>query len=252
MQRFSITRNGQVYGPYSLDELQRYVASGHVLLTDQAQAEGSTEWQTVAQLLPGMSSSTPQNAASGAPAGYMPPLYAASVQNSPPNLHWLLVLLFDVLTCSLFQLVWNIVLAAWFRKVAPASRALALYIASGVLLLLQFVVGQIAGFSQSMHGMGSHAVYAGRALMLHNSPVVLYGAIAIIGWVVRLITRFTFRAELERHYNTVEPLALQINPVLTFFFGGLYLQSVMNEINERRRLLGQSQGGYPPSAYGQR
>ena len=257
MQRFSISRNGQTYGPYSLDELQRYVASGHILVSDQAQAEGTSEWLTVAQLLPATQTHAapgfmPQPIPGAPPAGYVPPLYADAVRNSPPNLHWALVLLFDILTCSFFQLVWNIVLSAWFRKVAPGSRALALYIGSAVLLVLQFVVGQIVGFSQSVHGMGSHGGYAGRSLFLHGGPFALYAVIALTCWVVRLVARFTFRAELERHYNTVEPLALQINPVLTFFFGGIYLQSVMNEINARRRLLLQGQGGYAPFGYGPR
>ena len=257
MQRFSISRNGQTYGPYSLDELQRYVASGHVLLTDQAQAEGTSDWVSVSQLLPGTQPGAPPqpdpSSYSGAPAaGYAPPLYPASVLNSPPNLHWALVLLFDVLTCSFFQLVWNLVISSWFRRVAPASRALPLYIGAAVLLVLQFVVGQIVGVSHSMHRFGPYGGYAGRGLFFHGGSVALYGLIALACWIVRLIARFTFRAELERHYNTIEPLSLQINPVLTFFFGGIYLQSVMNEINDRRRLLGQAQGGYARSAYGPR
>lgn len=69
-----------------------------------------------------------------------------------------------------------------------------------------------------------------------------YGVVAVLCWVVRLVARFSFRADLEQHYNTTEPIGLEINPVLTFFFGGIYLQSVMNRINAIKR--GVAFGGY--------
>ena len=36
---YQVSRNGQLYGPYSLEDLQRYVATGNVLLTDLAKTE---------------------------------------------------------------------------------------------------------------------------------------------------------------------------------------------------------------------
>ena len=46
---YHISREGQNYGPYTLEDLQRYVASGNVLLTDMARAEDGTEWVPVSQ-----------------------------------------------------------------------------------------------------------------------------------------------------------------------------------------------------------
>lgn len=255
MARFSISRNGQLYGPYSLDELQRYLSSGHVLLSDRAQEEGSTDWIPVSELLPGVAAHTAAPAGgsafpAGASPGYAPPLYSAATLNSPPNLHWGLVFLFDLLTCSIFQYIWNLVISSWFRRVAPGSRAFFLYIAATAVVVLQVVVGQILSISRSLHGVGHHGVYAGRGMFLHGSSLLIYALISLASFVVRLIARFTFRAELERHYNTVEPLHLQINPVMTFFFGGLYLQSIMNDVNDRRRML--AQGGYGAPGYGPR
>lgn len=241
MQRFTISRNGQTYGPYSMDELQRYLASGHVLPSDLARADDTSETVTVAQLLAsmGVPTAAPGTPIYGPPAngtvpavGYVPP-YAMGGFPDPPNLHWALVLLLDLVTCSLFQMVWNIVLAAWFRRINPQSKALPLYIAAAVLLVIQGIGSQAAGLGR--HGFGTTGSYDVSTLMVHGGGFALYGLIAIGCWVVRLIARFTFRSELERHYNTVEPLALQISPVLTFFFGGLYLQSVMNEINRRKQ-----------------
>ncbi len=243
MHRITISRNGQTYGPYTLEDLGRYVASGHILLSDLARADDSTDWVPVSQFLPNV----PSPAQPIAPGTYAPPLYSTAALNSPPNLHWALVLLFDLLTCSFFQIIWNLVISSWFRKVSPASRALPLYIAATVLLIVQFVTGQIAGIARTMHGFGPYTVSTTRTVWFHGGAFALYAVIALACWVVRLLARFTFRAELERHYNTVEPLGLSVNPVLTFFFGGIYLQSVMNEINGRRRLLAYPvPNPYPP------
>lgn len=245
---YHIARNGQTYGPYSLDDLERYIASGHVLLNDQCRSDDSSEWTTVENTLraAGRAPVAPVNpvvpyqpapgAPYQAPAFPAQPVYAqAAAVNAPPNLHWGLVLLFDVLTCSLFQMVWNIIMAAWFRRVSPTSKALWLYIASAILLLVQGGMGQSLGFI-----FGRNTNYNINA---HSGLFAGYGVIALVTWVVRLVARFSFRSELEQHYNSVEPMALQINPVLLFFFGGIYLQSVLNHINETRRL--QSYGVLP-------
>ena len=48
---YQVSRNGQMYGPYTLEDLQRYVASGNVLLTDMAKSEEMPDWLPVAQIL---------------------------------------------------------------------------------------------------------------------------------------------------------------------------------------------------------
>ncbi len=40
----TINRNGQHFGPYTLEQAQAYVASGQLLLTDMAFVEGTTVW----------------------------------------------------------------------------------------------------------------------------------------------------------------------------------------------------------------
>ena len=245
---YHVARNGQVYGPYTLEDLRRYVASGHVLLTDTVKSDEMADWVPVSELLGGSSSATAGGAApfgSPVPPAYAPPAYgiggypapagygANSGLAGPPDLNWGLVLLFDVLTCSLFQLIWNLVLAAWFRRIYPPTKVLPLYAAAAVLIFAQGAFGQTVGFMAGRHGVH----------VAHGRGYAGYGVVAIACWVVRLIARFTFRADLERHYNTVEPIGLEINPVLTFFFGGIYLQSVMNRINTIKRAA--AFGGYP-------
>ncbi len=228
---YQISRNGQMYGPYTIEDLGRYLASGHVLPTDLAKSEEMADWVPVSQLI------SPQGIPPVPPSGYPPPQSAygqpfptgaASPYLEPPNLHWGLLLLIDIVTCSLFQMVWNIILALWFRRVFPASKALVLYIASAVLLLMQAAMGQTLGLVSRTHNFG-HGYGA------HTGSVAIYSLVAIGCWVVRLIARFTFRSELEQHFNTTEPVNLRLSPVLTFFFGGIYLQSQMNRINDIRR-----------------
>lgn len=242
---YHIARNGQTYGPYTLDDLERYVASGHVLLTDLARSDESPDYLPVAEVLrvagrtpvAPVSPSVPYQPAPGnpAPAYVVPAPYAQQAAlNNPPNLHWALVLLFDVLTCSFFQMVWNIIMGAWFRRVSPGSKTLWLYIASAILLVVQGITGQALGVLAGRNG-GLFGT-PGHPHLVFGGGVATYSLIALTCWVVRLVARFTFRAELEQHFNTVDPIGLRVNPFLTFFFGGLYLQSVLNSINETKRL----------------
>src|ERR1700757_3161695 len=49
--KYYIQRQLSEYGPYTLADLQRYVAQGNILLTDLARSEGMTEWVPVSQVL---------------------------------------------------------------------------------------------------------------------------------------------------------------------------------------------------------
>jgi hypothetical protein len=116
-QRDSHSRSQQ-FGPYSLADLQRYVASGNILLTDVARSEGMTEAVPVGQIIGNIS----------LPAASPPVVQPGTTSYPyPPNLAWGLVLLFSILTCGLFLIAWDIVLAIWMRQVQPASRAIYYY-----------------------------------------------------------------------------------------------------------------------------
>ncbi len=233
--QYQISRNGQMYGPYTMEDLQRYLASGHVLLTDLAKSEEMPEWIPVSQILGPQQPQTPPPGYAPAPPNqnpFPPANFAPSSQTSPsdpPNLHWALVLLLDVVTCSLFQMVWNIILGAWFKRVVPSSKTLALYIASAILILMQAAMGQTLGITSGRHLSGSSMNTA------HAGAIAMYSLVAIACWVVRLFARFNFRSELEQHFNTSDPVGLRLNPVLTFFFGGIYIQSQLNRVNDIKR-----------------
>ena len=113
---YFISRDGQQYGPYTLADLQRYAASGEISLADLATSEALTEPVPVAQII--------GNIAAPAVFTTVSPISCNGCLPDPPNLHWALVLLFSVLTCGIFVLVWEIVLAAWVKgSIRKASRS---------------------------------------------------------------------------------------------------------------------------------
>ena len=225
---YQVSRNGQMYGPYTLEDLQRYVDSGNVLPGDMAKSEEMPEWVPVAQVLgmpsaaaPGYATAPGHAAAPGhrAPTGYA--TVAGVGYSDPPNLNWGLELLLGFLTCGLFVVVWNLMIAAWAKRVEPASKALIYYILATALIVMNF--GSSWG---TFLAISHHGVYH------HN---LLGGFISLVCWVIRLMARFTLRDTLEQHFNGPEPLGLRLSAVLTFFFGGIYLQYKLNEVNRLKQ-----------------
>ncbi|MCU1319851.1 MAG: hypothetical protein JWP98_1369 [Edaphobacter sp.] len=218
---YHVSRNGQTYGPYTLDDLQRYVASGNILPTDLARSEEMPGWLPVAQIL-GTSGAPP----TPPPAYAAPPAYPQATGGpypDPPDLNWGLELLLGFFTCGLFVVVWNLVIASWAKRVQPASTALTYYIIATVLVVLHFG--------------GSYGVFLATMQHQHPHQSVLGGIIGIASWILRLIARFTLRNTLEQHFNGPEPLGLRLSGVMTFFFGGLYFQYKLNQINEMKQAL---------------
>ena len=232
---YQLSRNGQSYGPYTLDDLQRYLASGNVLPTDLVKNDDMPEWVPVSQVLAGSPSPAaetemPANAGFPSPEyakpAYVPagaPAMAASAYPDAPNLHWGLVLLFGLLTGTLFMFVWNLVIAAWLRRVQPNATSLFYYIGFGVLTFVQLA----ATVPYTLHQVLSPGI--------HTSFNPVGGIVGLIAWVVKLVARFSQRASLEEHFNTAEPVGLRLSAAMTFFFGGLYFQYHLNRINTMKQ-----------------
>ena len=93
---YFVSRGDQQYGPYSLADLQKYLAQGNILPTDLAKSEGMTEWVTVQQVVGNIDvqsvPSTPQQNYGQVPvySQAQPPL-ATPGEPLPPGLHWALV-----------------------------------------------------------------------------------------------------------------------------------------------------------------
>jgi len=226
---YHVTRNGQSYGPYTLDDLQRYVASGNVLPTDLAKSDEMDEWTPVAQVLGG--SIAAAGGAMVAPyaggvapyAGGVAPVYPAGggvPYPDPPNLHWALVLLIGVFTCGLFLVVWEFVQAVWMRKVNPRSNALFFYIGAAIIAF-----GGSFGRVAMMASSGFHKQY-----------LILGLSTSLISFVLAELAFFDMRRSMEEHFNGPEPIGLSLNPVMTFFFGYFYFQYHFTRINELKRI----------------
>jgi len=216
---YHITRDGQNYGPYTLEDLQRYVASGNILLTDMARSDDATEWIPVSQIL-GAAPGLPA-AATLAPGGYIPQAaMPAGVYPDPPNLHWALVLVISIFTCGLFGVVWQFVQAAWMRRVNPRSNALFFYIGQTVLSF----GGSFARIGL-MAASGFHRQYTGAGFGL-----------SLLSLVLLELAFFDMRRSMQEHFNGPEPIGLSLSPVMTFFFGPFYFQYHMSKINELKRI----------------
>lgn len=214
--QYQVSRNGQLYGPYTLEDLQRYVASGHILYSDLAKSEEMPDWLPVSQIL-------------GAPPAYAAPAsYVASAPTgvpypAPPDLHWGLVLLFSILTCGLFSVAWDLVQVLWMKKVQPDTKAMMYFIIFAILWLSN--LGSSAGrIGIAMHGRVAH-------------PSPLAGLISLATLVFLIVFRFSMRNSLEQHFNGPEQFGLRLGGIMTFFFGGLYFQYHFNRINEIKETL---------------
>jgi hypothetical protein len=216
---YQVSRNGQMYGPYTLEDLQRYVAAGNILLSDLAKGEDKPDWVPVAQILG--SAAAPAAPAYAMPAPY--PQQPGAAYPDPPNLNWGLELLLGFLTCGLFVIVWNLIIASWANRIQPASKALMYYIIATVLIVLR-----LGGSWGIFIALSHHHPY-------HRS--VLGNLLWLATWVIRLIARFTLRDTLEQHFNGPEPLGLRLSAVMTFFFGGIYFQYKLNEINQIKQAI---------------
>jgi hypothetical protein len=218
---YHVSRNGQNYGPYTLEDLQRYVASGNVLPTDLAKSDEMADWIPVSQVL---GASMPAAPAPMAAYGGGAPAYPATAvpYPDPPNLHWALVLLIGFFTCGLFLFIWMFVQAAWMRKVNPNSKALFYYIAAFVFDVIA-IVAEVAMVASAGNGTPS------------TGPSALSGLFALVYFVLFLVAVFSMRSSMEEHFNGPEPIGLKLSGVMTFFFNILYFQYHFTRINELKR-----------------
>lgn len=206
---YFIQRDGKEYGPYLLADLQRYVASGNVLLTDMARSEAMTDWMPVSSIIGSIPVPT-----APAPQGYQP---MASPYPLPPGLHWGLVLLLCFITCGIFTWVWAFVQAAYVRKLVPKNKAMVWF---GVALAVSFGSAFIAAFVGTLHGA--------RDLNLMLLPVRIAGLVLVV------VGNFSLKSGLEEHFNSAENIGLSLSGVMTFFFGILYIQYHLSRIREAR------------------
>jgi hypothetical protein len=236
--KYYIQRQLNEYGPYTLADLQRYVAQGSIQPTDLTRSEGMTEWTPVSQVIGNIPIPVAAGAAAGGYAGgaggtvyggsgtvYDGSTAGFGVQSMPmegnpivpPDLHWALVLLIGIFTCGLFFSAWMIVEAVFVRKIKPESKG------------LMFVIIAVAG---SYLGGFANGFYSA---LNHTNPQPLGHFITIFFAVIFLVSAFQMRSDLEEYYNTSEPINLQLSGVMTFFFAIFYFQHHFSRISQWKK-----------------
>lgn len=261
MIHYQISRAGQTYGPYTLEDLRRYIASGNVLLTDLAKSDEMSEWIPVAQLLQGNSTSesnstsaesaaqtregqfagsAPQAGASdfqnpsytnpGAGATYVDPVYSpvsgpagGVIAGQYPDP--------PNLNWGLY-LLFTILTCGLFSKVFTVIQAAWLKKvqpnSNGLIFYIALYVLLIINY---FRGVGVWAGMIAHPGVLPHRGGYGGGVLTLLYFILLFVTRFVMSASLEEHFNGPEPIGLRLNPVLVFFLGGIYFQYQFNRIN---------------------
>jgi hypothetical protein len=237
--KYYIQRQLSEYGPYTLADLQRYVAQGSILLTDLTRSEGMTDWVPVSQVIgniPAPMATIPPiqsadlTAASGTGTVYDPSsaayggntLSAQSNALVPPDFHWALVLLISFF-CGIFQTVWIFVEAGFVKKIDPDSKGIPLLIGGIVTPVIGFIIFIASSTSYNPDRDG---------FPLFSIPFFL---LVVASIVFHLMAVFQMRSSIERYYNTVEPINLRLSGVMTFFFAIYYFQYHFTRIANWKR-----------------
>lgn len=236
--KYYIQRQLNEYGPYTLADLQRYVAQGSIQMADLTRSEGMTDWVPVSQVIGNIPIPVAAGAgASGYAGGVGGTVYGGSgtvydgstpgfgvqampMQGSlmvPPDFHWGLVVLVGIFTCGLFFSAWLIVEAAFVRKIKPESK--------GLMLVIIAVAGSYLG------GFANGFISA----MNHTNPQPLGHLITIAFSIVFLVAAFQMRSDLEEYYNTIEPINLKLSGVMTFFLAIFYFQHHFSRIAQWKK-----------------
>jgi hypothetical protein len=200
---YFVARNGQTFGPYSLEAVQKYLGEGSIRVTDMAHTEAASEWVPLGQLL-------------GIPVA--PP------QRVPPSLHWALVFLLNVFTSGIFVFVWNFVQSSWIKSIDPKSTATRDYILGIVLGM----VGVIAMCIVVVASVGVEAILEDHvsnvAIGAMGVGLLVFCAFLVAGGFFHFKAVFGIRASMVHYYNSVEPINLRLSAIMTFFFNVFYFQ----------------------------
>jgi hypothetical protein len=206
---YRVKRGDQEFGPYTLTDLQQYVQSGNLAPTDEARSEVMSDWMPLSQILGNIPA--PAMAWAG-PAMGGDAFSAAGPVNLPPNLHWAILLVINLVTRSYFNMIWTFFQANWARKLSEKNTPL--------VLIAMYPAGLVSGGFAV--GIGS---------VTDQSALSTLGFVLIIGGVICMIAGvFSIRSAMESYYNTVENIGMSLSGVMTFFFGTIYLQYHINRL----------------------
>jgi len=205
MSSYTISRNGEQFGPYSEADLHAHISSGHIRPDDLTWKEGMPTWLPVAQIFSSGAQARP--AAAPPPHAYQASTGVAPTSvPTPPGLHWALVLLFAILTLGIFGWVWFFIQNNWINKIAPETQS----------TRTMYVVGYIASIIACNFVVESHPILG---LMFLVASIA-----AVVTWALGSGNA------MRRYYNQVEPIGLKLSTPMLVIFTAIYLQHHMHRI----------------------
>jgi hypothetical protein len=129
-----------------------------------------------------------------------------------PRLHWGWALAINVLTRSLFAIVWLVVQANWVRRVRGRSNAFRWAIAHLCAFPVLIIILGLALFVPAKDDSASQGL------------IFACGMVAFSGfWVA---TVFTLRSELKQ-----SPIGIPLSGVMTLLFGPIYFQYFLHDFD---------------------
>lgn len=213
---YFLSRNNEQFGPYSLTDLQRWLAEGRVAAADLVRSEGMTDWVPLSGVLGDVPVAPPLPAAPLFGYGGLSSAPAVDPGPPPPSLHWGIVLLLGICTLGIFGLIWGFIQAAWIRKVDRSSKAIYLML---LYLLLYFGGVMLSGMQEAL----------GEAAALLGALLMLAGAVCLIA------SYFSMRSSVEEYASERLGVRLEMSGVVTFFFNVYYIQYHLTKLREIRR-----------------
>ena len=135
----------------------------------------------------------------------------ASAGPVPPDLHWLVVLLLYI--TWIFPFIWSFVQSSFARKIDRDNKSI-----FGFVIAFLFAI------------VGLETVIYNAMGRVDVTDLLLIDLVRLGSAVAYLFGVFSVRRSMEAYYNKVEPIALRLSGVMTFFFGILYLQYHMSRI----------------------
>jgi hypothetical protein len=251
---YFIRRGDQQYGPYTLGDLQRYVASGHISAEDEAYTEGGGAAGRVGALLAqpqaepspfapvgGAAAADPSASPFGSPqpaspmaipsGAYLPAYQKPRMANGaplPPDFHWGWLLLLHIPTCGMITFVWLFLQAWWVRQLDRENRAV-WYFAGN--LGLSYLVGLPLNLTFSFMSESDDVTSPELIFVL----IGVYLLVVIGGLVLFVIGAFSMRRSMLNYFNSVENINLRLNGVMTFFFPIWYFQYHMSRIAQWKK-----------------
>ena len=259
---FFLIRGDDKYGPYTLADLQRYVASGNISPLDIVFREGDDARMQVSEVLssnaPASPPAPPAINSGFAQFGPDPSLPHSSFHAepalpsgipAPPALDWWLVLIFAAITCGLFGLIWLFLQARWLKKLEPSSNTilfLALYVGTSVLVF-PLAIGNVL-FSS---GIGEPSDTAAGLLGM------LYLLLGVASLIIALVSIFSLKSGLESVSSPWGSLRIELGPgfavvvviscfiSLLFVIAPVWIQFQLDRIREWQSRTHLGNPGYP-------